>query len=140
MKKGILIFIGSLIVLFAKGPVQVVEDYLKRINIGSPVEYRNLKIYPLEMTAILKTEDFITLDEAMDKGWLKIREIGSGNVNQVEIKNNGNVPVFILTGEMITGAKQDRMIKEDILLPSNSGWVEVDVYCVEHTKSDCLDL
>ncbi len=35
---------------------------------------------------------------------------------------------------MITGAKQDRMIKTDVLLPANSGWIKVEVYCVEHGR------
>lgn len=134
MKKEIFILIASLVLLSAKEPVRVVENYIHRLSIGSPVEYKNLRIYPLKMTAGIELDDFITLDEAMDKGWLKIREVGSGAVNTVEIKNNGDDPVFILTGEMITGAKQDRMIKADVLLPPNSGWVKVEVYCVEHGR------
>ncbi|MEO0128984.1 MAG: DUF6569 family protein [candidate division WOR-3 bacterium] len=134
MKKGLLILFASIMMLFAKKPELVVEDYMNRLKIGVPVEYKKLKIYPLEMAMNIGAKDFITLDEAMDKGWLKIREVGSGNVNQVEIKNNGDEPVFILTGEMIIGAKQDRMIKTDILLPPNSGWIKVEVYCVEHGR------
>jgi len=74
------------------------------------------------------------LDEAADKGWLKIKEVEAGQVNFVEVKNNGNKMVFIMTGEMISGAKQDRMIKEDVLLPAKSNWVRVPVYCVEHRR------
>ncbi len=134
MKKVILIFITLMVVCFAKKPEQVVKNYMGRLKIGVPVEYKNLKIYPLEITTNIETKDFITLDEAMEREWLKIREVGCGNVNQVEIKNNGDEPVFILTGEMITGAKQDRMIKADVLLPPNSGWIRVEVYCVEHGR------
>ncbi|MCX7995067.1 MAG: hypothetical protein N3A65_04780 [candidate division WOR-3 bacterium] len=134
MKMGILMLIASLTVLFAKKPEEVVENYLDKLKIGTPVEYKNLKIYPLEISVAGEMKDFTTLDEAMDKGWLKIKEIGSGNVNQVEIKNNGDEPVFILTGEMIVGAKQDRMLKSDVLLPPNSGWIKVEVYCVEHGR------
>lgn len=134
MRKGILIFNAFLIILSGKTPEKVVGRNIESLKIGSPIEYKNLKIYPLEMTSTPSFKDLTIFDEAMDKGWLKIREVGSGNVNQVEIKNNGDEPVFILTGEMITGAKQDRMIKEDILLPPNSGWIKVDVYCVEHGR------
>ncbi|MGB9720675.1 MAG: ARPP-1 family domain-containing protein [bacterium] len=134
MKKGILMVLISTMVFFAKTPEKTVEKYLNGIKIGPAVEYKNLKIYPLEITVPLVSRDFTTLDQAMDKGWLKIREVGSGEVNKVEIKNNGNEPVFVLTGEMITGAKQDRMIKADVLLPPNSGWVKVEVFCVEHGR------
>ncbi|MEO0161307.1 MAG: DUF6569 family protein [candidate division WOR-3 bacterium] len=134
MKILILISIIPMIMLFAQKSDSAMKDYLDRLKIGKPIEYKNLKIYPLEMTMITGTKGFVTLDEATDKGWIKIREIGLGNVNQVEIKNYGDEPVFILTGEMITGAKQDRMIKEDILLPPNSGWIKIEVYCVEHGR------
>ncbi|MEO0205675.1 MAG: DUF6569 family protein [candidate division WOR-3 bacterium] len=134
MKRFILILVGCLMFVMGKTPEKAVEKYLDGIRIGSVVEYKNLKIYPLEISAPLVFKDFTTLDQAMDKGWLKIREVGSGDVNTVEIKNNGNEPVFILTGEMITGAKQDRMIKADVLLPANSGWVKVEVFCVEHGR------
>lgn len=134
MRKGALIFIALLILVYGKAPEKVVGSYIGSLKIGFPVEYKNLKIFPLEMASNTLIKDFIILDEAIYKGWLKIRELETGNVNQVEIKNNGDEPVFILTGEMITGAKQDRMIKEDILLPPNSGWIKVDVYCVEHGR------
>jgi hypothetical protein len=39
-----------------------------------------------------------------------------------------------MTGEMLRGAKQDRMLKEDVLIPPNSGWIRVPVYCVEHGR------
>ncbi len=134
MKRIMIGLITFAMLFFAKEPEGVVEKYLKRIKVGSPIEYKNLKIFPIEISNTLTFKDFITLDEAMDKGWLKIKEIGSGVVNTVQIKNNGEQPVFILTGEMITGAKQDRMIKADVLLPPNSGWIEVEVYCVEHGR------
>lgn len=98
MKKGMLILLISLIALFAKTPEKAVEKYLDGIRIGSAVEYKNLKIFPLEINVPFVSRDFTTLDQAMDKGWLKIREVGSGEVNSVEIKNNGSEPVFILTG------------------------------------------
>ncbi|MGQ9534010.1 MAG: ARPP-1 family domain-containing protein [bacterium] len=134
MKRIMLGLMTFAILFFAKEQEKVVERYLKGIRVGTPVEYKNLKIFPLEINTPLTFKDFMTLDEAMDRGWIKIKEVGSGVVNTVQIKNNGEQPVFILTGEMITGAKQDRMIKADVLLPSNSGWIEVEVYCVEHGR------
>lgn len=134
MKRIMLGLITFAMFLSAKASEKAVVRYLEGIKVGSPVEHKNLKIFPLEINAPLTFKDFMTLDEAMEKGWLKIKEVGSGVVNTVQIKNNGDQPVFILTGEMITGAKQDRMIKADVLLPPNSGWLEVEVYCVEHGR------
>lgn len=134
MKRLLILVFGLAMCVFSKGETDAIENYLDKIKVGGPIEYRNLKIFPIIAKVTLNYQDYVTLDQAMDKGWLKIKETGSGEVNFVEIKNNGKEKVFILTGEMITGAKQDRMIKEDILLPPNSGWIKVEVYCVEHGR------
>ncbi len=130
--KKIAFFLIAVALLGAEN--DVISTYLENVKVGDPIEYKNLKIFPLIASKTLSLQNYVTLDEATDKNWLQIKEVGSGNVNSVQIKNNGGNMVFILTGEMISGAKQDRMLKEDILLPSKSGWIEVPVYCVEHGR------
>lgn len=134
MRRTILLIGIIALSLFSKGSDDAIDDYLGRIKVGDPVEYRNLKIFPIVATKTMTLKTFVTMDEAMDKDWLKIKELGSGEVNTVHVKNTGGQMVFLLTGEMITGAKQDRMLKEDVLLPPKSEWVEVPVYCVEHGR------
>ena len=110
-----------------------IESSLEKLVISRPITYKNLKIFPLTKS-FMPIASFTTLDEAMNKDWLTIREIGSGDVNFVELRNTGNKTVLILTGEMISGAKQDRMLKDDVLIPPKSKWVRVPVYCVEHGR------
>ena len=112
---------------------QVVKSSLESLVISKPIIYKNLAIYPLTRRSAHTTE-YVTLDEAMNKDWLTIREIGNGEVNFVELKNIGNKVVFIMTGEMISGAKQDRMLKDDVLIPPKSDWLRIPVYCVEHGR------
>ncbi len=119
---------------FSKGEDDVIDKYLEGITVGNPVEYKNLKIFPLELKIAITSQDFVTLDEATDKSWIKIRESGDGEVNIVEVRNNGLSAVFLMTGEMITGAKQDRMLKQDVLVPAHSEWIRVPVFCVEHGR------
>ena len=134
MKRFLIIFFALAFCLYSKGEEEIIGKYLNKVKIGKSIEYKNLKIFPVTSTKILSTQNYLTLDQASDKGWLKIKEIGSGQVNAVEIKNTGNQPVFAMTGEMITGAKQDRMLNQDILLPPKSGWIRVSVFCVEHGR------
>lgn len=117
-----------------EGTKDATNRYLDAIKIGDAIEYKNLRIFPLIAHKTLSTQHYVTLDEAMDKGWLKIKEIGTGQIEFVEMKNNGTKIVFIMTGEVISGAKQDRMIKEDILIGAKSDWIRVPVYCVEHGR------
>lgn len=134
MKRLLIIVFSLALGVFSKGEDDAIKNYLDKITVGEPIEYQNLRLFPIVTKTTLDLRDYLTLDEAMDKGCLKIKEFGSGEVNFVKIKNNSKEMVFILTGEMITGAKQDRMIKEDVLLPPNSDWIKVAVYCVEHGR------
>lgn len=112
---------------------QPIHSYLDSIELGQAIAYKNMTIFPLVVKK-MSNQSYTTLDQALKKGWLKIREIGSGEVNSVEMKNTSAHMVFIMTGEIISGAKQDRMLGEDLLLPAHSGWVRAPVYCVEHGR------
>lgn len=134
MKRACMIFMILALIGISQAQEDVVINYLNKIKVGTAFEYKNLKIYPLHAVKTLSTQSYVTLDEATAKGWIKIKEIGSGQVNFVTVKNTGNKMVFLLTGEVISGAKQDRMLSADILLPAISSWTQVPVYCVEHGR------
>ncbi len=110
------------------------NNYLKNIQISNFIEYKNLRIYPLNLKAEQNKENYITLDEAMENNWIKVKESGEGIVNFVKVKNNSDNLILLLTSEIITGAKQDRMIENDVLLPPYSKWIQISVYCVEHGR------
>jgi len=110
-----------------------VHEHLKALKLAKPITYKNLTIFPL-INSMPQHTSYATLDQAMKNGWLTIREVGNGEVNLVELKNIGKKVVFIMTGEMISGAKQDRMLKDDVLIPPKSDWIRIPVYCVEHGR------
>lgn len=116
------------------GNKQIMDRYLNYIEVSDAIEYKNLKIFPIILKQELSTKSYVTLDQACKEKWLTIRELKSATVSMVEIQNNGSEPVFIMTGEIIKGAKQDRMVKNDILLEPNGKVVEVPVYCVERGR------
>jgi len=134
MKRACMMFMILALFGIAQAQEDVVINYLNKIKVGNAFEYKNLKIYPVQAIKTLSTQTYVTLDEASDKGWIKIKEVGSGQVNSVTVKNTGNKMVFLLTGEVISGAKQDRMLSTDILLPAKSSWTQVPVFCVEHGR------
>jgi len=117
----------------AFNPHKTIQHHLEALKLAKPITYRNLTIFPL-VSSIPQHTNYVTLDEAMKKGWLTIREAGNGEVNFVELKNSGKKVVFIMTGEMISGAKQDRMLRDDVLIPPKSDWIRIPVYCVEHGR------
>lgn len=119
---------------FAKGGEATITTYLEQVSVADPIEYKNIRLFPIITTKILSAQTYITLDEATERDWLKIKETGSGQVNFVQVKNTSTKMIFVMTGEIISGAKQDRMLKEDILIPPKSSWIKVPVYCVEHGR------
>lgn len=118
--------------LFPKA--EEIYDLLDVIKLGNPITYKNLRIFPINLTKTLDHTQYVTLDEGVKRGYLKIKEVGSGEVNEVYVKNTSIYKIFIMTGEVILGAKQDRMLKEDVLVPSRSDWISLPVYCTEHGR------
>lgn len=108
-----------------------IEEFIEKLHLGKEGSYKKLTLYPLIYRGSQPSLDFILLDEAINKDYLVAKEVASGEVNSVLVKNKGEKIVFGLSGEIILGGKQDRMLKEDILIPSKSDWIKVGVYCTE---------
>jgi len=110
-----------------------VRELGAKLVVAEPKVYRNLRIFPL-LGEKQSEKSFLPIDRAIQRGDLEIKEKGSGEVNTVKVRNNSGSSVFGLAGDMIVGAKQDRMLKEDVLLPPHSGWLDLEVYCTEHGR------
>jgi len=55
-------------------------------------------------------------------------------VPELSVDNRGKAPVLLLAGEILVGGKQNRVLREDILLPPSSGPRALGVYCVEQGR------
>ncbi|MEM7036677.1 MAG: DUF6569 family protein, partial [Bacteroidota bacterium] len=56
---------------------------------------------------------------------------GGEEVNRLFIENQSQDTVFIMAGEVVKGGKQDRVIAQDMVIPPNSGPIDLSVFCVE---------
>jgi ARG and Rhodanese-Phosphatase-superfamily-associated Protein domain len=74
----------------------------------------------------------LTLEEAMAGGIVRVRE--TSNVNQLEIENLGDVEVFVQSGDIVKGGKQDRTLMVSLLLPPRSGAIPIASFCVEQGR------
>ncbi|MGC9004247.1 MAG: ARPP-1 family domain-containing protein [bacterium] len=113
------------------GLSQRVNEFLKGCKLAKAVSYKNLTLLPIVSAESKKLPKILTLDEASKGDKLVISEVGEGDVNRVSIQNNSNAYVFIMAGEILTGCKQDRVLKYDTLIPPKSEKFIVPVYCVE---------
>ena len=103
-------------------------------SVHQPMVYQNLAIFPLKLQDGSKQLNLLTLDEAIKREYIVIKEVADGQVNTVELENISNSWIFLLSGEIIAGAKQNRMIGKDTLIPPKSGKIKEQVFCVEHGR------
>jgi hypothetical protein len=109
-------------------------DYLVTgARIGAPRNYQGLTIYPVITRPMPGFGRVYTLDEAMRRGWLQISEYRGGSVNEVMAHNLSDRNVFMMASQMIGGAKQDRIIRDDVLLRPRAK-ARIPVYCVEQHR------
>ncbi len=97
---------------------------------GTEVTFESLTIVPLLRTSSSEP-DYETLAAALAKGTLHITEVTeSGHVPEIKVLNKGPLPVLIIDGEELVGAKQNRTVNLSILVPATAE-VIVPVTCVE---------
>jgi len=74
----------------------------------------------------------LTLQEALANGSAVVRETGS--VNQLEVENTGNDEVFIQSGDIVKGGRQDRVLTVSLIVPPHSGKMPIASFCVEQGR------
>jgi hypothetical protein len=104
-------------------------------RLGAPLSFKNLTLVPVLAREGTKIDgaDYLTLDEAFDAGLVRVRELPDESVNQLSLENRSDRPLFVMSGEVILGGKQDRIIGKDRLIPAKKT-LAVDVFCVEHGR------
>jgi hypothetical protein len=131
--KHCLMLVFFLVALLAVSAFPLLADELySELSVGNPLVYGNLAVYPIYLPGGgEKLGDILTLDEALDTGKFKITELEEGaSVNLLEVHNKTNKYVVLLAGQIIHGAKQDRIISYDTVIPPKTTYY-VDVFCVE---------
>jgi len=111
---------------------QPVADFVQRLRLGSPASYRGVTIYPLYLGQVLDNTNYLTADEALAAGCLSIEE--TGTVGRLIATNHCARYVFLLGGKAFAGGRQNRTLRQDVLLPPHSGPVELPTYCIEEQR------
>ena len=113
-------------------PAAEVVGFVGRLRVLPPQESRGLMVFPLALTSTQGGHRYRSLDDALRRGWLDIRD--SGRVEEVRVRNRSRDLIFMMAGEALAGGKQNRMVREDVLVWPHSREVLVPTYCVEHGR------
>jgi hypothetical protein len=100
-------------------------------RLSGPYTHDNLTIFLIH-GADKSAKPLLTLDEAVDQRKVVVYE--TRNVNELAVENVSNEDVFIESGDIVKGGAQDRTLKDDLILPSKSGKVSLNSFCVEHGR------
>jgi hypothetical protein len=100
------------------------------VKIGMSSTFKNMTVFPLMGGSGIDT-DYITLDEALAQKLAVITEVSeAGRIPELSFINCGGQKIFLLDGEELVGAKQNRILNLSIMVPAWKTMI-VPVSCVE---------
>lgn len=110
-----------------------IKKYLTSLEFGKLQHFKNMGVFPL-LTELDDSPEYLTLKEALDKQVLTITEVShEGSVPELKVINNAEIPVLLLDGEEVVGAKQNRVLNTTILVKDKSELV-IPVSCTEQGR------
>lgn len=134
--------IGALALIFAafgghaaagQGSGTAKLDLNAKYQLSGPYVHKNLSVYYIHGKTEIKGKRLIPLGEALDKGLVVIHE--TGDVNQLAASNRSpDEFVFIQSGDIVKGGRQDRTLSQDVILPPKSDMAVLDSFCVEQGR------
>ncbi len=111
---------------FRAGRPVVGTDY----RLSGPYVHGNLAVYLIHADRRDERE-FITLDEGLKAGSVRVREQDNERVQALQLENRSAKPLFVQDGDRVIGGKQDRIIGSSFVVPSGDEPVPVPSFCVE---------
>jgi ARG/rhodanese/phosphatase superfamily protein len=114
--------------LIQGGAVRAESDSPDGYRVSEPAVHGNLAVYFVHGKSQSGPVP-LTLQEALAKKVVEVREIG--NVNELQVRNTGKEEIFIQAGDIVKGGQQDRVLSVSLVLPPRSGPIPISSFCVE---------
>src|SRR5665811_1455941 len=101
-------------------------------RISGPYHFENLSLFLLHSPDQLPSGSYDVLQRAMERKVAVVHETGS--VGELLIENLGDIDLFIQSGEIVKGGRQDRVLGVDLIVGKKSGRVPIPSFCVEQSR------
>ena len=99
-------------------------------RLSAPYSHKNLTIFLVHGKDETSKTNILTLQEAMERQILRVYE--TSDVNELSVENiSKHFDVFIQSGDIVKGGKQDRVLAVSIIIPARSGRIKIEAFCVE---------
>lgn len=104
-----------------------------QVNILSFQKHQNLSIVQF-LSSPSNSFEYISGSEAIKKGFVEVKEINEqGNVNKLHLINLSDKYIFFMDGDILTGAKQNRVLNSSVMIAPNSK-INLPVSCIEQGR------
>lgn len=111
----------------------VLDNFIENLYTGEPVQVGQLKVTPV----FIREEHalpYLEFEQALGRGLIEVTEVSEGgSVPNLFVKNKADRDVIIVDGELLVGAKQNRIVNTTIVVPAGTS-VEIPVTCVEQGR------
>ena len=108
--------------------VEILAKSLGSILAGQAQHHGALTVIPI-LAPMQAEPEWLTLAEAGDR--VRITEVSEGgSVPNLKVANLGDLPLLLLDGEQLVGAKQNRVLNMTVLVAAQAE-VTIPVSCVE---------
>jgi len=102
-------------------------------SLSGPYTCKNLTIFLVHADIKDSNIKFMTLQEALSRKKAIVTE--TGTVNTLAIENvSGDVHIYIQSGDIVRGGKQDRTLGSDYVIGPKSGKIPISSFCVERGR------
>ena len=118
---------------FAGGAQPVTSQAAEPPRVAAPMSHENLSVYFVYATDSMPDAKVMSLSEALERDLAIVHETSNVNVLAVENRSPDH-ELFVQSGDIVKGGKQDRMAATDMLLPPMSGAVAMPAHCVEQGR------
>jgi RNase H-fold protein (predicted Holliday junction resolvase) len=112
------------------GQAPEVKTLLSGLVVDKARVYKNMLVFPIRYEGPQAPGNWETMDKAVQAGHLKILEKAQAQVSEVQMENVGDATVFLMSGEIIKGGQQTRVIRQDTVIEAKQK-ASVPVFCVE---------
>ncbi|WP_253488351.1 ARPP-1 family domain-containing protein [Methanocalculus alkaliphilus] len=103
------------------------------MRIGEGIDHKRMEVFPLFSSQDSGFE-YLTLSQALEQSRILITEVNKeGRVPELMVVNKDTIPVLLIDGEEITGAKQNRVLNTSILVPGMAELI-IPVSCTEQGR------
>jgi len=101
-------------------------------TVSGPYSHKNLTIFLLHGADQRQDKAPLTLQEAMERKAVIVHE--TGDVNNLAIENLSDEEVYVQSGDIVKGGRQDRVLALDLIVPPKSGRIPIESFCVEQGR------